>query len=120
EMKQMPILLLSFIFLLNGCASTEKIVLDNTKRPPTTNVDVYKPGEKPNRPFKEVAKLSFLGPRQDEFKALRHFVSQAKKIGANGLLVEKTEEGGMKGHFGAFGGGFGTEFVFKSTAIVYE
>src|SRR5437763_12101118 len=119
-MKRITPFLLGLIFLINGCASTDRIILDATKRPPTINVDIYKAGDKPKRSFKEVAKLSFLGPRQDEFKAIRHFTSQAKKLGANGLLLEQTEDGGMKGHFGRFGGMFGTDFVFKSTAIIYE
>ena len=103
--------------LTSGCASTDRVILDSTKRTPTTNVDVYKVGEKPKQAFKEVARLSFMGPREDELKALKHFIGEGKKLGANGILLDQTEDGGMRG---GFNGGFKSTFVFKATAIAYQ
>jgi hypothetical protein len=116
-MKRLAFPLPLILVLLAGCASTDSVILDSSHRAPTTNVDVYKVGEKPKRAFKEIARLSFLGPREDEFKALRHFVSEAKKLGAGGILLEPTEDGGMRT---VYGGRLTTTFVFKATAIAYE
>ena len=115
-MKRLAFLLPSILVLLTGCASTDSVILDSSHRAPTTNVDVYKVGEKPKRAFKEIARLSFMGPREDEFKALRHFVSEGKKLGANGILLEPTEDGGMRT---VYGGRLTTTFFFKATAITY-
>jgi len=95
-------------------------MLDSTKRPPTVSVDIYKTGEKPKRGYREIARMSFMGPREDELKAMRHFVGEGKKLGANGIILEPTEDGGMRGGFNMYGGGFKTTFVFKASAIVYE
>lgn len=105
---------------LIGCATTDRVVLDGVKRAPTRTVEVFKTGEKPTRTYKEIARLSFMGPREDEFKAMRHFVAEGKKLGANAIMLEPTEEGGMRGGFSSYGGQFKTTFVFKAAAIVYE
>jgi type IV pilus biogenesis protein CpaD/CtpE len=108
--------LLLAALLVTGCASTDKIILDTTKRKPTTTLQVFKDGEKPAKPFKEIAEQSFLGARQDEFKALRHFIEEAKQMGADAIIFVVPERGNVHGD--AFG--VSTSFVFKSTAIVYE
>jgi hypothetical protein len=70
----------------------------------------------PDRKFKEIAELSFLGPREDELRAQRRFISQAKEMGGNGVILTVTDAG-------VKGGGtlFQTvAFVFKGKIIVYE
>ena len=116
-MKRVALLLLPIVVLVSGCASTDRVMLDGTKRVPTIYVDVYKVGEKPKHTYKEIARLSFMGKREDELKAMRHFVSEGKKLGAGGILLEPTEDGGVRT---VYGGGFTTTFVFKATAIAYE
>jgi hypothetical protein len=62
--------------------------------------------------------------REDEFKALRHFISEAKKKGGSAVIMEPVilaaEKGG--GAFGPRGGGFmsSTAWVFKAKVVVYE
>jgi hypothetical protein len=107
---------LLFACFLSGCATTDKIVLDSAPRPPTTNVDVFKDGTKPTRPFKEIAELSYLGPREDELKALTRFLGEAKKMGGDGVLFY-VEYGGVKGGGTLFQS---TAYVFKAKVIVYE
>jgi hypothetical protein len=111
------------LLLVSGCVTADKIVMDSTPRPPTTSVDVFKDGRKPDRNFKEIAELSFLGPREEELRAQKRFILQAKELGGNGVLfsvVEAGQKGG--GAFGPSGGGFGvsTAWVFKGTVIFYE
>jgi len=122
-MKQISTLLeLIALLVITSCASTNEIVSDSTARPPTTSVDVFKDGRMPDRHFKEVAELSFLGPREDELRAQKFFINRAQKLGGNGVIftvVPAGEKGG--GLFGPNGGGFGisTAWVFKGKVIVY-
>jgi len=114
--------LLPFFFAF-GCVTADKIVTDTTPRQPTTSVDVYKDGKMPDRKYKEIAELSFLGPREEELRAQKRFIRQAKELGGNGILfavVPAGQKGG--GLFGASGGGFGfsTAWVFTGKVIVYE
>lgn len=104
------------LILVSGCATTDKIVLDNAKRSPTTDVDIYKDRNMPVRGYKEIAELSYLGPREDELKALNRFIRQAKQMGGNGIIFTPTY-GGTKG------GGtiFQSEaWVFKASVIIYQ
>src|SRR5215203_4467017 len=86
------------LLLVGGCATTDKVVLDNTKRPPTSSIDVFKDGKVPERKYKEIAELSFLGPREDELRAQRRFIAQSKNLGGNGLIflvVPAGQRGGI-------------------------
>jgi len=58
-MKRLALLLLPSVVLVSGCASTDRVMLDSTKRVPTAYVDVYKVGDKPKRTYKEIARLSY-------------------------------------------------------------
>ena len=123
-MKRINTLLaLSALLLAAGCATTDEVILDSTPRAPTTSVDIYKDGKTPDRKYKEIAELSFLGPREEELRAQKRFIAQAQKMGGNGVLfavVPAGQKGG--GAFGASGGGFGfsTAWVFTGKVIVYE
>ena len=116
-MKRFSTLLgLLTVLLITGCASTDEIVLDSTKRVPTTSVDVYKDGKMPDRKFKEIAELSFLGPREDELRAQRRFIGQAQKMGGNGVIFT-VDGGSLKGGGTLFQT---VAYVFKGKVIVYE
>src|SRR2546422_61422 len=75
-----------------GCASTGKVVYDEAKRP-RTSVEVFKDGRIPERKFKEIAELSFLGPRDEELRALNRFISDAKKMSGNGIVFTAVNAG---------------------------
>jgi hypothetical protein len=118
-MREENVRRLSFVLgvaLLTGCATTDRLVLDTTPRPPTTQVEVFTTGEKPQRGYKEIARLSFMGPREDEFKALRHFLAEARSLGANGLLLDPIVHAGVRT---VRGDNLMTEFVFKASAVAY-
>src|SRR5688572_28554440 len=57
-----------------GCVTADKVVTDTTPRQPTTAVDIYKDGKIPDRKYKQIAELSFLGPREEELKAQKRFI----------------------------------------------
>lgn len=116
SMRKVITSLVYFLFLLTfGCATADRIVYDNTVRTPTTEVYVYKDGESSNRKFKQIAELSFLGPREEELKAQKRFIRQAQKLGGNAILFSVVD-GGSKGAAGAFS----NSWVFKGKVIVYE
>lgn len=106
-----------------GCVSADKIVNDTTPRPPTTAVDIYKDGKLPEKKFKQIAEVTFLGPRQEELRAQKRFTKQAMELGGNGVIftvVPAGQKGG--GAFGAAGGGWSTSttWLFKGQVVVYE
>jgi hypothetical protein len=70
----------------------------------------------PDRRFKAIAELSFLGPREDEFRAQKRFTKQAKQMGGNGLIFTVTD-GSVKGGGTLFQT---VAYVFKGKVIVYE
>lgn len=114
---------LTLLLILTGCASTNEVVSDPTPRPPTKAVEVFKDGQIPQKQFKQIAELSFLGPREDELRAEKFFIRRAQKLGGNGILFSIVPAGERgAGLFGANGGGFGvsTAWVFKGNVIVYE
>ncbi len=123
-MKQISALIgLAALLVITGCASTDEFVSDSTPRAPTMSVEVFKEGQMPDKKFKEIAELSFLGPREDELRAQKFFIGRAQELGGDGIIfsvVPAGEKGG--GVFGPKGGGFGisTAWVFKGKVIVYE
>lgn len=91
----------------------DRVVYDNTKRQPTTRIDVYKDGRVPDRKYQEIAELLMPGHREDELMRQQQLVEQAKRIGGNGLIFFAQPAGG--------GNVFGiAEWVFKGKVIVYE
>jgi hypothetical protein len=66
------LIVLAAVVFINGCASTDTLILDKTKRAPTTSIDIFKDGRMPERKYQAIAELSFLGPRDDELRAQRH------------------------------------------------
>ncbi|MEO7676111.1 MAG: hypothetical protein ABIV39_05025 [Verrucomicrobiota bacterium] len=116
-MKRIAALLtLPALLMINGCASTDQVILDSTKRAPTTSVDFFKEGKIPDRKFKEIGELSYLGPREDELRAQKRFIAGAQKMGGNGVIF-RIEDAGPKGGFTAFQT---TAYVFKGKVIVYQ
>lgn len=123
EMKKLIVLIL-LVGLANGCVTKDVMLLDTTKRTANTNVAVIYPDHTPMVSYKEIAKLSYLGPLEEEFKALRYMQIDAGKIGADAIIYEGNPSGYSKsmGIITKNGGGFGSSsaFVFKSTAIVFS
>ena len=123
-MRSIPNLLaLALTCCALGCISADKIVSDTTPRPPTTAVDFYKDGKLPEKKYKEIAELTFLGPRQEELRAQKRFTKQAKELGGNGVIftvIPAGQKGG--GAFGPSGGAWGvsTTWLFKGHVFVYE
>ena len=109
-------LFLLSICLSLGCASTDTIVLDDTKRPATARVDVYRHGDAVIKQHRPVQEYTWFGPAKDEGRASKVFIKRAKKAGADGVILGEPENRGMQWS------GFGAEqkYTFRAVAIVYE
>lgn len=107
------------LLLFVGCASTDEIVLDSSKRPKTATVEVFKDGRIPERKFQQIAELSFLGPREDELKAQKFFVERAKKLGGDAVLFEVIDAG-QKGGGSMYGYHVSNAWYFKGKVVVYQ
>ena len=70
----------------------------------------------PDRKYKVIAELSYLGPREDELRAQRRFVGRAEQLGGNGVIF-MISDGTVKGGGTLFQT---VAFVFKGKVIVYE
>jgi len=106
-----------------GCVTEDRVVTDPTPRAPTTAVDVYADGQTPTRSTKVIAELSMLGPREEELKARKRFLSQARAMGGQAILTDVVpagQRGGMA--IGPSGGIGGTSaaWVFRAKVLVYE
>jgi len=97
---------------------------DERKSAPKSEVDIYNINQVPPKKYREIAALSFRGPRADQSKAFRYFIKEAKRLGADGIITCGPGEDYLKGRglFGPGGGliGFGPDFVFKASVIVYD
>ena len=108
---------------LVGCVTADEMILDSAPRKPTTSVDMYLDGKVPEKKYKEIAEMTFLGPRDEELRAQRRFIGKAQKIGGNGIIFSVTPAGQRGGGaFGAGGGAWGvsTAWLFRGKVIVYE
>ena len=119
-MKLNHILLeLLFVAFLVGCASTDEMKLDTTKREPSQSVEVYhfetdKP--LPSKPYKVIATMRFQGALQDGPKSRNYFTNRAKQLGASAVIIERPENGGTQG--GPYGSA--PSFIYKAKAVVYQ
>ena len=107
---------LSVAIFFVGCASTGEVLLDSTKRNPTTSVEIFKEGSHPTRPFKPIAELSFLGPPKEELRAQNHFIGRAKQLGAN-AIVFTAEDTGERSGFPAYQT---PVILYSCEVLVYE
>jgi hypothetical protein len=106
-------LLFSFL-LLAGCGTPNDATFDNQKRAPTTGVEVYREGQKPERPYKEIGELSqeyFVG---EDAVVTRKFIESAKRHGANAIIMLPGREAAYR--FDMFGRS-GNRYVWRAIMV---
>ena len=122
--NEILVAILLVAWLTAGCAATQRTGFDEGKGAPKKSVDIYDIDQAPSKKHKEIAGFSFRGPREDQSKAFRYFIREAKRLRADGIIMHGPGDGYMKGRgiFGPGGGliGFGPDFVFTASAIVYD
>lgn len=107
---------LGLISLLFAAGCIDMKVTDGTRRAPTQNVDLFTGGKMPTREFKEIAEMSFHGDRDDEPRARKRFIREAKDLGGNGLIFEIE----VLGQPGVSSAPQDTPCLFKGKVIVYK
>src|SRR5437899_2123424 len=111
-----PIALLLAASLFAGCAVTGPVGFEQPSRAPKSTIDVFYLDEAPSKKHTEIAALSFRGSRADQSKASRYFIKEAKRLGADGVLIF------VPGYDYLKAGRLGLEpdMVFRASAFVYN
>ena len=112
-------LALTTLTFLLGCSSMDKSVFDTTPRKPTTSVDVYKDEKMPTRQYKEIGEVTYVAKREKELQAQRSFITEARKMGGNGIIMSVTPAG-IRESGSMYGFNTSEVWLFKSKVIVYE
>ena len=81
---------IAFLALVVGCASTDKLMTDTTKRQPTTNVELL-PSAPSEKEYKSIGVLQFLGAKEDELKAIKFLQKEAGKAGAEAMFLQQEQ-----------------------------
>lgn len=115
-MKVHVVLTLSLV-LLTGCAAPREVIYDESAiRKPTTAVEVFRDGVKPEKPYKEIGEIAFEDFGGEEPKVMQEIVTRAKELGANAIIMQPRTATGYQ--FNPFGRS-GDKFLWKGIAVVY-
>ena len=112
--KAMQLALTLLVALMTGCASV--VPLDGEVRSPKAQIEIFLDGKVPNKPHKIIATFAKRDGPEAETHHHSNFIKQAKKLGADGIIIKAPESGGSS--FGPFGGG--SQAMFRAVAFVYE
>jgi hypothetical protein len=115
-MKKILVLPL-FLACLVGCRTPQAVQFDNVKRAPTTELDIYREGQKPTKEYKEIGEVSYEDFGGEDSNAMKHLIEKAKSIGANGIVLIPSRGTGLE--FNPFGRS-GDKVLWKAIAIVYK
>ncbi|PYJ80666.1 MAG: hypothetical protein DME22_23710 [Verrucomicrobia bacterium] len=99
---------------LFGCAAPREVLYDTTKREPTTTVEVFREGNKPAKQYKELGEIAYEDFGGEEPKVLREMIARAKRLGADGIIMQPRQDTGY--HFNLFGRS-GNKYMYKSIAL---
>jgi hypothetical protein len=86
-------------------------------RTPTTEIDVYRDGQKPQKNYKELKLLTDDGRVEEQQGIEGRMIKKAKAMGGNAIIFHPLIESGGEGQ--PFGGWKKTYF-FKASVVVYE
>ena len=121
--------LISFLPLVStilvGCSSTDIVTLDSTTRPPTAITEVEVLLEKPERPYKVIARIQF-GPAaltNNYQSQTNQVIKRAAELGADAVIVSYSSQvagyTGGNATTGVYGGTSERKFTVGH-AIIYE
>ena len=102
---------------LVACRTPKAARYDNVQRTPTTEVDVYRDGQKPTKAYLEIGEVSYEDFGGEDANAMTHLIVKAKEMGANGIMLVPSKGTGFE--FNPFGRS-GDKFLWKAIAVVYK
>src|SRR5436190_5327230 len=94
-MKQNSLHFLLALHLRLGSGCVNMAAYDSVPRPPATQIDIFRDGLTPTRPYKEIGTIERKGELGEQASIEKKFVAKAKAIGGNGFLLQRlpTSEG---------------------------
>jgi hypothetical protein len=106
SMKLLPFpLLLLAALLLHGCASA-----------PRQRVELFRDGETPSRPFREISLFTDDGTLAEQGEIEQKMIKAARRAGADALIFEKLVRTGEE----LRGFGLATTYLYKARAVIYN
>jgi hypothetical protein len=112
-MRIFSAIVICFCLTLCGCIGVAQ--LDETKRKPTTQLDIYRDGAKPTKSYKEITMLNDDGSLAEQAKIEQKFIKKAKGFGGNGLILPPLVRTGSE----LQGFGLVDTYAYKGVVIVY-
>jgi len=91
--------------LAGGCVNMT--TYDSVKRPPTTQIDIFRDGTKPSRPYREIGTVGQDVRLSEQAGIEKRLVEKAKAIGANAIILQPATR-------------LGESFRFIASIIAYE
>ena len=91
--------------LANGCVTMS--TYDSVQRTPTKEIEIFRKGSTPSRPYKEIGTIEQKGDPGQQAAIERRFVAKAKAIGGNGLILRQSQT-------------LGASSEFRAAIIIYE
>jgi len=116
-MKAPTFIALLFSIFWFGCAAPREVLYDQSVRSPTTSIEVFQGGMKPDKQFKEIGMIAFEDFGGEETAVLQKMIERAKKLGANALILQPRQDTGYS--FNLFSRS-GNKYMYKALAVVYE
>jgi hypothetical protein len=108
-------LLVAFLF---GCSSAPReVIYDHTQRQRTVAVEVFRDGNKPEKPYKEIGEIAYEDFGGEEPRVMNEMLDRARKLGANALIMQPRVDTDYQ--FNPFGRS-GSRYMYKAIAVVYE
>lgn len=103
------------LLLTAGCATDTQ--QGSVKGASATQLDIFRDGNKPTRPYKEIRLLTDQGKAVEQVTIENKMLKKAKALGGEGIIFSPKEETGseMSGLFGV-----ATTFLYKASVIVYS
>jgi hypothetical protein len=104
-----------FVSVLVGC-STPEVRYDTAKHQPTTEVTIFRDGQKPSKAYKEIGMLTDDGKAVEQPNIEAKFINKAKRMGGNAIIMYPAVKSGSE----LSGFGLVDSFLYKASVVVYE
>lgn len=104
--------------LLAGCESTPS-QSGNRSAVATADVEVFRDGAEPAKPFKEIGVLKDDGKEAEQEEIEKKLIKKAKQMGGDAILFDKPKQSGMEMDFFSFGASKFT-YLYRARVVVYQ
>lgn len=103
-----------FSLVIAGCTSYSSY----ENLPPTSKLDIFREGAKPDRKYREVGMLGDDGRKAEQPAIEGKMIKKAKAMGGNAIIFMPLEASGSELTPGMIG--LATTYAYKGIVVVYE